>query len=162
MYKRQALHLFYRNSDSVGSAMETQYVNVLQRLFETRGPELTRTPTFYVFKLFRDHLGKQLLPFQMEQENPMLDCVASFGEGELVVTLAHRDLHACVEVELKLPVEARLLSADVIAPRHVRDQNVIGCAPTVFDEPLPVRHGTFTLPPHSVARLRYALSLIHI
>lgn len=156
MFAAMALHLFYRNSDSVRYAMETQYVNVLQSLFETRGPELARTPTFYVFKLFRDHLGKRLLPCQPERPNPMLDCAASRGEGELVVTLAHRDLYACAEVALELPLGARLLAADVIAPRHVRAQNTIGSAPEVFDRPLPVRDGEFVLPPHSVARLRYA------
>lgn len=156
LFAAMALHLFYRNSDSVRYAMETQYVNVLQSLFETQGPVLTRTPTFYVFKLFRDHLGKRLLPWEIRQSNAMLDCAASRGAGELVVTLAHRDLHACAEIQLDLPSGARLLAADVISPKDVHDQNAVGRPPLVLDAPLPVRDGAFTLPPHSVARLRYA------
>ncbi len=148
-----ALHLFYRNSDIVTFAMETQYVNLLQSLFETRGAQFVRTPTFYVFKLFREHLGRRLLPVSLPDGEKDLDCVASHDDRGTVLTLVNRSLHEPLTVVLPADLPLAGASLDCIAPADVHCQNVFDAPEEIFDRPAALFGRTIALPPHSISRL---------
>lgn len=154
-----SLHLFYRNSDIVHYAMETQYANVLQSLFETDGTALIRTPTFYVFRLFKDHMCKRLLPVSDSCHDSMLDSFASADDHSVIVTLVNKDLHSPKEISLTPPEGMRLDAADLIAPDQVRDQNTFSAPYLIANRPFSTESDhSFTLPPHSIARLRFIRS----
>jgi len=104
------------NSDIVEFAMETQLVNLLQSLFETQGEKCYKTPTFYVFKLFKEHLSQYITPIYQDSPNPMIDCVASVSEDsrKLVVTVVNKDLYNYHKLCLKFDALWHLKRTDII------------------------------------------------
>ena len=158
MFAAGALHVFYRNCDIVEYAIETQFSNLLQSLFETDGPRFYRTPTFHVFRLFRDHLEQLLLPVSTEPRAPMVDCVASASPDLKRVTITLANRHLTDGVTLRLPralTDGFAVGAcDAIAPADVRLQNT-------FDAPDAIRSvrwqlgpgGALDVPRHSVLRI---------
>ncbi len=73
-----AMHLFYRNSDIVEFAMQTQLANLLSSLFETDGACFYMTPTYYVFKLFKEHKGQYVITTKLtEESDEMIDYISS-------------------------------------------------------------------------------------
>ncbi len=150
------LHIFYRNSDIVEFAMETQLSNLLQSLFETDGPRFFKTPTFYVMKLFREHLGQTLVHVLPDDIDKDLDTVATISQDEtkLTVSIVNRHLYDEKKVCLGLSDEWKLVKADAVTTDDVRACNT-------FDTPDRIRDHSVTLddakaptvPPHSVLRL---------
>ena len=150
------LHTFYRNADVLAYAMATQLANLLQSLYETDGPRFFKTPTHYVFKLFRDHLGQHVVPFEMPTANEMLDAFASMSDDghRLAVTAINKALDAAQEIRLPSWLEGwRLAKADTIAPASVRSLNSFSNPQAVSDELLPATNASVQLAPHSVSRL---------
>lgn len=151
-------HLFYRNSDIVEYAMETQFCNLLQSLFETDGARFYRTPTFYVFKLFKEHLGQYLMPLTGLEKEPMLDALASVS-GDLrkvTITLVNKGLDHAATVVLpeNLRQGYRVRKADIIAPARVRDQNTFSAPEMIVSVPLALGDcEPIELPRHSIARI---------
>lgn len=156
LFAALSLHLFYRNSDIVEFAMETQYCNVLQSLFETDGPVFVKTPTFYVMKLLRPHLGNYLCQIPLP-ENPMLDicCSASAEMNRVVVSAVNKSLNE--KVVLNLPdclKEYKVVSAEQIAPADVRMQNTLDGVERIFIQPMDASAtAPLEIPPHSVVCL---------
>jgi alpha-L-arabinofuranosidase len=158
LFAAGAFHTFYRNCDIVEYAMETQFSNLLQSLFETDGPRFYRTPTFHVFKLFKDHLEQLLLPISTDPATPLLDCVASASPdlGRVTITAANR--HLSEGVMLRLPralADGFAVGAcDAIAPDEVRSQNTFDAPDTIRSVPWKVGPGgTLEVPRHSVVRV---------
>ena len=151
------LHIFYRNSDIVEFAMETQLSNLLQSLFETDGKRFYKTPTFYIMKLFRPHLGQYLVHVLPDDIDPDLDTVATLSEDGigLTVSIVNRHLYESRKIHLTLPEgNWKTAQADIVTAENVRDYNS-------FDEPFricdrPFASGEaleFSVPRHSVVRL---------
>lgn len=55
------LNIFNKHSDRVHMANIAQTVNVLQSVALTDGEDMVLTPTYYVFKMFKDHQNNTLL-----------------------------------------------------------------------------------------------------
>lgn len=152
-----ALHIFYRNSDLVKFAMETQVCNLLQSLFETDGPRCYKTPTYYVMKLMREHVGQCLIPALSDRIDDMLDTVATASESgdRITVSIVNKHLYETKRISLRLPEGTwRMDESELISCDDVRAQNS-------FDEPericiRPFDHSPETdLPPHSIARFTF-------
>jgi len=60
------LDIFNRHCDRVAMANLAQVVNVLQAELLTRGDSLVRTPTFYVFAMYRVHHDAKFIPARQE------------------------------------------------------------------------------------------------
>ncbi len=56
------LDIFNNHCDRVKMANLAQTVNVLQSVLLTKGDQLVRTPTFYVFKMYKVHQDAMLIP----------------------------------------------------------------------------------------------------
>ncbi|MBE6552360.1 MAG: hypothetical protein E7665_09555 [Ruminococcaceae bacterium] len=141
------LHLFYRKCDIVEFAMETQTCNLLQSLFETQDEKCFKTPTFYVMKMFRDHLGNTPVALQCDDE--MTDVFASKSSDgkKLVVTIANKDLYESKEA-ITAPEGYTLSSASIIYAEDVRAYNT-------FEDPFVIKESVFegdTIPPHSIVK----------
>ncbi|MBR3019310.1 MAG: alpha-N-arabinofuranosidase [Clostridia bacterium] len=60
-----SLNIFNKHCDRVRMANIAQLVNVLQAMILTEGPRMLLTPTYFVFKLFKDHQENELLDSHM-------------------------------------------------------------------------------------------------
>ena len=150
-----ALHIFYRNSDIVEFAMETQLSNLLQSLFETDGARFFKTPTFYVMKLLRPHLGQELIEVLPHEADPALDTVATVSADgeEMTVSIVNRHLYEDKSISLATdgyePVRA-----DMVNAARVRDYNTFDDPTRICDSPFALDSvSEFTVPAHSVVRI---------
>lgn len=151
-----SLHIFYRNSDIVEFAMETQLSNLLQSLFETDGERFYKTPTFYVMKLFKEHINQYLAYVLPDDIDNMLDSLATVSEDEtkLTVSIVNKDLYEQKEVALTLDDGWHIDYANIVTSKDVRVVNS-------FDEPLNICDSEFKIddikniiiPKHSVVRI---------
>ena len=148
-------HIFYRNADIVEFAMETQLSNLLQSLFETQGEKFYKTPTFYIFKLLKEHQNQYLVDILPDDLDKDLDTVATVSEDgkKMTVSIVNRHLYEEKPVELDVP-GWKVAKADMVTAENVRDYNT-------FDQPERIRDHSFDvsgfpvmqIPPHSVVRI---------
>ena len=105
------LNLFNKHSDRVKMANMAQMVNVVQSVILTEGAKMILTPTYYVFKLFRDHQENILLDSVLEEtvigteENriPQIsESVSEDEEGRVHITLANLSAREEAVLEISL------------------------------------------------------------
>jgi len=58
-------HIFHRHADRVSMANIAQTVNVLQAMILTDKEKMIRTPTYWVFEMFKGHQGGTYLPVEL-------------------------------------------------------------------------------------------------
>ena len=157
LFAALALHTFYRNADVVEFAMETQVTNVLQSLFETDDKKFYKTPTFYVFKLFKDHQDQILLDVSGFEENSYLDAVASKDKENDSIVLTIINKHLYNEILINLPESLmstyKFVSGSTIAPDDVRKTNTFEKPDMIQDVPLGFKKNSLNLPKHSVSKI---------
>ncbi len=120
------LNLFNNNCRRVVMANIAQTVNVLQSVLLTEGNKTVKTPTFYVFKMFKNHQEGMLLESELEntditEENitiPQVSASASEKDGIITLTLSNASLSdgATLTVDAGRCVEAisgRILSGSM-------------------------------------------------
>ena len=160
------LNIFNGHCDRVRLACLAQMVNVLQSVLLTEGPSMIRTPTWYVFHMYRDHQGAQLLPLTVsgagtagagEDQVPALHASASLGRnGAVTVTAANLSMTEAQHVTLTgLGMElaaAALLAAEAHAYNTFDDPEAVKETPLTVK--LTAEGASFDLPPCSVAALR--------
>ena len=131
-------------------------VNLLQSLFETEGPKCYKTPTFYVFKLFKEHLKQTIIPIYQDRPNSMTDCVASISSDgkKLVITMVNKDLHNKQKVNVRLDDMWILDRADILWNPNVRSMNTFEEPYNISDRPVETDiKNSMELPPHSIMRI---------
>lgn len=151
------LHLFYRNSDIVEFAMETQLCNLLQSLFETSGGKCYRTPTYYAMKLLRDHLEQDLIKVLPDSDDDMLDAVASLSNDRcrLTISMVNKDLNSPRIIVLNLPQgKWKIIKSDIITAGDVHACNTFEEPGVICDRPFAVSDfQKIELPNKSIVRL---------
>lgn len=118
------LNIFNNHCDTVVMANIAQMVNVLQAMVLTDGDKMLLTPTYHVFRMFRDHQGaRQLESYaetrllgQGEDTVPDLQVSASEGpDGTLLVTAVNlSDTDACPAQVLLSGCKAKDVSAETL------------------------------------------------
>ncbi len=102
------LNLFNKHSDRVKMANIAQLVNVLQAVILTEGEKMLLTPTYHVFKMFRDHQDATLLDSSIATETIGMDkdlipnlteSVSRAADGSITVTIANLSLDDTYPVE---------------------------------------------------------------
>lgn len=106
------LNIFNKHCDRVKMACIAQMVNVLQSVILTDGEKMIKTPTYYVFKMYKYHQGAQLLDSALlnagtvgEGKNELPKVFESVSEDEngvITVTLTNNSLDAVEEIEVAL------------------------------------------------------------
>ena len=151
------LHIFYRNSNIVEFAMETQLSNLLQSLFETKGEKFYKTPTFYVMKLLKEHTGQYLAYVLPDDLDPDLDAVATVSEDQtkLTVSIVNRHIYEARKIALKLSSDPwDVVYADIVTADDVRAYNTFDEPDRIQDHAFSVPQDlVFSVPKHSVIRL---------
>ena len=105
------LDLFNKYARRVKMANIAQTVNVLQAMLLTKDDQLVRTPSFYVFKMYKVHHDATLLPSNITSENytvgsesiPALSATASKdANGKIHVTITNLNPNKEMEVTCDL------------------------------------------------------------
>ncbi len=128
------MDIFNHHCKRVRMANIAQMVNVLQSLVLTDGPDMVKTPTFYVFRMYRHHQGATLLHSYIteqetegpkEDEIPLLSASASKAEGVITLTMSNISLRDDKEAEVDLlHYEAKeVLEAKIVTAEDVRAFN---------------------------------------
>lgn len=94
------LNMFNNNCKRVVMANIAQTVNVLQALLLTEGAKTIKTPTFYVFKMFKNHQEGMLVETEIENNTiteeditiPQISVSASENDNVLTLTLSNASL----------------------------------------------------------------------
>ncbi|MBS1524856.1 MAG: alpha-N-arabinofuranosidase [Bacteroidetes bacterium] len=159
------LNIFNNRADRVRGANLAQAVNVIQSLILTKGDKMIRTPTYWVFDLYKDHQDAKLLPVQVQSPlyNYGKDTVkavnlsASIKDGLTHVTLVNLDAHQSIRVNAQIKAQGQL-SGQILTSKHFTDINTFGHPETVkivrfTDAKLNNNELTANLPPISVVEL---------
>jgi alpha-N-arabinofuranosidase len=123
-------HIFHRHADRVVMANIAQTVNVLQAMILTDKEKMLRTPTYWVFEMFKVHQGETFLPVELtspdyafgDQKIPAVSASATRSSDGKIVHLSLVNTHPGRSVTLKValtgiaPAAAtgRLLTAPTI------------------------------------------------
>ena len=158
------LNIFNKHCDRVRMANIAQTVNVLQSVILTDGDKMVLTPTYHIFKMYKEHsentlLGSYLTTDYLEDKiTPVLTESASVKEdGTIVSTISNASLTESQEIKCQIAdsvvssVEARIVSADA------RAFNDFDKEPAVFEKEftdfsLLADGFTATIPPCSVVK----------
>jgi alpha-N-arabinofuranosidase len=148
IFAASCLNLFHQYPQRITMTNIAQVTNCLHSLILTDGAQLTLTPTFYVYEMYRDHQGAQSLRTELsnapqissaQQGRPALSASASRSEKSLLITLANQSLHEDVELRINLR-GARAISAEatILTGPSVRSENTIQQPDTVSPKPAKV------------------------
>lgn len=85
------LNIFHRHADRVFMANIAQTVNVLQAMLFTEGNKMIKTPTYYVFDLYKNHMDAQFVD-GIGETPEHTTYTASQRDHKLTITLANYDL----------------------------------------------------------------------
>lgn len=92
------LNIFNNDAGRVQMANIAQMVNVLQSMLLTKDDQIVKTPTFYVFEMYKVHQDATLLPIDVQSEDysvgddsiPALTASASKdGQGRIHISVAN-------------------------------------------------------------------------
>ena len=159
------LNIFNKHSDRVRMATLAQTINVLQSIALTDGEEMVRTPTYYVFKMYKDHHDNTLLGSYITAKNlcedeklPQLIESASMKEdGTIVSTIVNTSMSESAEVHCQIAdFKVKEITAEIVTG-NARDYNDFGEEEVVkicgFKNFKKTEDGfTATLPPCSVVK----------
>ncbi len=159
------LNIFNNHCDRVQMACIAQMVNVLQAVLLTEGEKMVKTPTWHVFRMYRDHQGAQALPVTVEDAGtaggklPAVQVSASRMEsGEITVTAANLSMTESRTVRLALA--GRKTAEGVLLAGEAHAHNTFDEPEAVQEQALAVTQAedgiSFTLPPCGVASVRLA------
>ena len=157
------LNIFNKHSDRVRMANIAQTINVLQAVALTDGEQMLLTPTYYVFKMYKDHQENTLLGSYITSRNiidngklPQLIESASVKEdGTIISTIVNTSMTESAEVDCQIAdfavqgITAEVLTGD--AHDHNTFENKDAVKTVAFND-FEVKADGFkaTIPPCSV------------
>lgn len=159
------LNIFNKHCDRVKMANIAQTVNVLQAVALTDGENMLLTPTYYIFKMYKEHQENTLLGSFITSKNisrkaelPQLIESASMNEnGKIVSTVVNTSLEESAQIQCQIAdfkvkgISAEILTGDVSA--HNTFENKANVKTRDFlDFELMTDGFTATLPPCSVVK----------
>ncbi|HZS03543.1 MAG TPA: alpha-L-arabinofuranosidase C-terminal domain-containing protein [Blastocatellia bacterium] len=179
---RDALHtaitfdIFNRHADKIEMANVAQTVNCIHSLFLALEDKYTRTPPYYVFEMYRPHLGARSVPMQIRADQltvPVQDSTAkiagltgsaSLREKRLTVTLTNASVDSPIIARIRLAGGARASEGrgTVLTHSDMRARNTFQNTNEVRPASLPVKISGETLavdiPRQAVAAIEIQLA----
>ena len=138
------LNIFNKHSDRIHMANIAQTINVLQAVALTDGEDMLLTPTYFVFKLFKEHQGNTLLGSFITtpetvtgSKTPMLFESASMNaNGDIVATIVNTSASENVEILCQIADtnDIRSIEAEAVSG-EIHDHNTFDCKNNVKIEP---------------------------
>jgi alpha-L-arabinofuranosidase len=130
-------HIFQKHADRVVMTNIAQTINVLQAMILTKKDKMLRTPTYWVFEMFKVHQGGTYLPVDLaspdyaygQQKIPMVSASATRAADKTAVhlSLVNTSPSQLVTVSVKLAgvspatVTGRVLTASTISAHNTFD-----------------------------------------
>jgi alpha-L-arabinofuranosidase len=148
IFAASCLNLFQQYPKRITMTNVAQVTNCLHSLILTDGAQMTLTPTFYVYEMYRDHQGAQSLRTEMsntpnisngQQSRPALSASASRSGRSILITVVNQGLSD--DVELRIGFRgARTTSAEAttLSGPGVRSQNTTQTPNNVLPRPAKV------------------------
>lgn len=160
------LNIFNGHADRIVMANIAQVVNVLQSVILTDGVHMLKTPTYHVFRMFKDHQEATAITHVLEDSTtahgdvtiPDLSVSASKKDGSLTVTLCNASLSETYALDTQVSGGFETCSAEILT--GAMDAYNSFEAPTVVE---PKDYNGFektadgllvTLPPCSIVTLK--------
>jgi alpha-N-arabinofuranosidase len=136
------LDIFMRHADRVKMANIAQMVNVLQPMILTDGPRMVRTPTYYVFQMYRPFQDAVFVPVDLQAPSysfggvsvPALEAAAGRdAKGVLHIALVNLDPHNAIEISARLQgVHAGKVGGLLLSAPAVNSVNSFAAPQTVI------------------------------
>lgn len=131
------LDLFNKYCRRVKMANIAQTVNVLQAMILTKDNQMVRTPSFYVFKMYKVHHDATLLPSDIVSENyslneesvPAISATASkAADGKIHVTISNLNPNKELEVscELRGTEKVTFVNGSIVTGEKINSYNDFG------------------------------------
>ncbi len=131
------MDIFNRHCKRVKMACIAQMVNVLQSVLLTQGPEMVKTPTFYIFKMYKHHQGATAVDSYItdnefegpdEWKIPKVSTSASVKDGVTTLTVSNLSLTDATDVSVDLCGDTvqKILEAKIVTADDVRAFNDFG------------------------------------
>jgi len=160
-----SLNIFNKHCDRVKMTNIAQMVNVLQAMVLTDGEDMLLTPTYYVYKMYREHQNSTLLGSYITSEScfegskvPQLVESASMREdGTIISTVVNTSVEKSAEICCQIAdhtvkeVKGEILTGEMLAHNTFEDkENVTVCPFTDIEK---TENGfKATIPPCSIVK----------
>ena len=141
------LNIFAHHADRVKMAAIAQMVNVLQAMLLTDGAKMVKTPTYWVFDLYKPWQDATTLPIDLQspwyhQEDVALPAISASAvrdaSGQVHVALVNLDPHRAIPVSLTLAgVQASTATGRIVTGATMDAHNT-------FEQPDVVKPVAFT------------------
>jgi alpha-N-arabinofuranosidase len=156
---RDAVHtgmtfdIFNRHAGKIAMANVAQSVNCIHSLFLAQGDKFVRTPVYYVFDMYRTHMGAQQVPVSNpvaemnvpvlagQARLPGLSASASIRDRRITVTLTNPSLDSALSVRIRLAGGARAKEAraSILTHQDMRATNTFADPDEIKPATHPVR-----------------------
>ncbi len=141
-------HIFHRHADRVVMANIAQTINVLQAMILTDKEKMLRTPTYWVFEMFKVHQGGTFLPVELQSPDyvlgqekiPMVSASATRAADSSAVHLSLANLSP--SQALTLTVKLAGLTPKAVSGRILTAAAID--AHSTFESPNAVQPAAFT------------------
>ena len=134
------LNIFNKHCDRVRMANIAQTVNVLQSVALTDGENMVLTPTYYVFKMYRDHqdstlLGSYITTPNLSGKDPLpklIESASAKEDGTIISTVVNTSLTDAADIHCQIAdfalkgVTAEILTGDPHDHNDFENKNVVG------------------------------------
>ena len=134
------LNIFNKHCDRVRMANIAQTVNVLQSVALTDGENMVLTPTYYVFKMYRDHqdstlLGSYITTPNLSGKDPLpklIESASAKEDGTIISTVVNTSLTDTADIHCQIAdfavkgVTAEILTGDPHDHNDFENKNVVG------------------------------------
>jgi alpha-N-arabinofuranosidase len=137
------LDIFHRHTRRVKMANIAQTVNVLQAMLLTDGDKMAKTPTYYVFKMYRDFQGAIPVdlsftsPKIVHQENEFAAISSSAAineQGQLLISLTNADINLSHDLSIALDKSYTIKNAEIVTHEELNAHNIPGQKDVVMSE----------------------------
>ena len=139
-------HIFQRHADRVTMTNIAQTINVLQAMILTDKEKMLRTPTYWVFEMFKGHQGGTVIPAEVKTPDyvfedakiPALSASATRdGAGAVLLSLVNSDPGKGLTSTVSLPeVKSKAVSGRILTSEKMQAHNT-------FDAPDAVKPKAF-------------------
>ncbi len=129
------LNIFNNHADRVRMSNIAQMINVLQSVILTKDKEMVLTPTYYVFKMYKEHQDATMLPVEIKcdkytlgaQSVDAVNCSASVKNGVVSITLCNLDPNKSQDVSFELTgMKLNKVSGKVVTAEKINSYNDFG------------------------------------
>jgi alpha-L-arabinofuranosidase len=129
------LNIFNNYAERISMANIAQIVNVLQAMILTDGPNMVKTPTYYVFKMYNVHQDATLIPTTLSSETyefngeklPAITSSASVKDGVTNLTLTNVNPKKALKIDCDINgVDYKTINGQIITAKNMTDYNDFG------------------------------------